>query len=52
MLEAETESGDYWAKCGEEALAHNVEGVVIMVSPTECHCALRCFHLVVTKVNH
>lgn len=32
MLEAETESGEYWAKCGEEALKHNVKGVVIMVS--------------------
>jgi aromatic ring-opening dioxygenase catalytic subunit (LigB family) len=32
MLEAETESGDYWAKCGEEALAHNIKGIIIMVS--------------------
>jgi hypothetical protein len=31
MLEAETESGRYWAKCGEEALAHNVKGIVMMV---------------------
>ena len=31
MLEAETEAGDYWRKCGEEALAHNVKGIVIMV---------------------
>jgi hypothetical protein len=32
MLEAETESGDHWEKCGEEALAHGVKGVILMVS--------------------
>ena len=32
MLEAETEAGDYWKKCGDDALAHNIKGVVIMVS--------------------
>lgn len=32
MLEAETEAGAYWKKCGDEALAHGVKGIVIMVS--------------------
>jgi hypothetical protein len=32
MLEAETEAGDYWKKCGGEALAHDVKGIVMMVS--------------------
>jgi hypothetical protein len=32
MLEAETEAGDYWRQCGDEALAHNVKGIVMMVS--------------------
>jgi aromatic ring-opening dioxygenase catalytic subunit (LigB family) len=36
MLEAETESGDYWTRCGEEALAHNVKGVIMMVSFFYC----------------
>lgn len=39
MLEAETESGDYWRKCGEEALAHGVKGVILMVRfcyPVSC----------------
>ncbi|KAK5468791.1 hypothetical protein LTR20_003137 [Exophiala xenobiotica] len=30
MLEAETESGEYWGKCGEEALAHGVKGIILM----------------------
>ena len=32
MLEADTESAAYWKKCGDEALAHGVKGIVIMVS--------------------
>lgn len=32
MLEADTESGAYWTKCGQEAAAHNIKGIVIMVS--------------------
>lgn len=32
MLEADTESGAYWKKCGDEALAHGVKGIIIMVS--------------------
>jgi len=31
MLEAETESGDHWKRCGDDALTHNVKGIVIMV---------------------
>lgn len=34
MLEAETESGEYWEKCGQEALAHGVKGIILMVSLT------------------
>ncbi|MCJ1472614.1 hypothetical protein MMC13_001263 [Lambiella insularis] len=30
MLGADTESADYWKKCGDEALAHGVKGVIIM----------------------
>lgn len=32
MLEEKTESLAYWRKCGDEALAHGVKGIVIMVS--------------------
>jgi hypothetical protein len=35
MLEAETEAGDYWKKCGDDALAQNVTGIVMMVSATD-----------------
>lgn len=31
MLEAETEAGSYWHRCGQEALKHNVKGVILMV---------------------
>jgi aromatic ring-opening dioxygenase catalytic subunit (LigB family) len=31
MLGEESESADYWKKCGDEALARNIKGVVIMV---------------------
>ena len=31
MLGEESESADYWKKCGDEALAQNIQGVVIMV---------------------
>jgi hypothetical protein len=34
MLGEESESADYWKKCGDEALARNIKGVVIMVSYT------------------
>ncbi|CAK7233788.1 hypothetical protein SBRCBS47491_008730 [Sporothrix bragantina] len=30
MLGEESESADYWKKCGDEALAHGIKGVVIM----------------------
>ena len=32
MIEAETEAGAYWKECGDEALAHGVKGIIIMVS--------------------
>jgi hypothetical protein len=32
MLGEESESAAYWKKCGDEALANNIKGVVIMVS--------------------
>jgi aromatic ring-opening dioxygenase catalytic subunit (LigB family) len=32
MLGEESTSGDYWKKCGDEALAHGIKGVVMMVS--------------------
>ena len=35
MLEADTEAGTYWKKCGDEALQHGVKGIVIMVSKWE-----------------
>ena len=31
MLGEESESADYWKKCGDEALERNIKGVVIMV---------------------
>jgi hypothetical protein len=34
MLEADTEAGAYWTKCGEEALKHNMKGIIMMVSLT------------------
>lgn len=32
MLGEESTSADYWKKCGDEALAHGIKGVVMMVS--------------------
>lgn len=31
MLGEESESADYWKRCGDEALANGVKGVIIMV---------------------
>lgn len=31
MLGEESRSADYWKKCGDEALANNIKGVIIMV---------------------
>lgn len=31
MLGEECESASYWKKCGDEAIAHGIKGVVIMV---------------------
>jgi hypothetical protein len=32
MLEADSDAGTYWKKCGDDALARGVKGIVIMVS--------------------
>jgi hypothetical protein len=32
MLGEESESAGYWKKCGDEALAQGIKGVVMMVS--------------------
>ena len=42
MLGEESASASYWKKCGDEALAHGIKGVVIMVS------ALQELHLLNT----
>lgn len=34
MLGEECESATYWKKCGDEALAHGIKGVIIMVRIT------------------
>jgi hypothetical protein len=31
MLGEESESADYWKKCGDDALAHGIKGVIMMV---------------------
>lgn len=31
MLGEESHSAEYWKKCGDEALAHGIKGIVIMV---------------------
>jgi hypothetical protein len=31
MLGEESDSAAYWKKCGDEALANNIKGVIIMV---------------------
>lgn len=36
MLGEESESADYWKKCGDEALAHNAKGVIIMGAHWDC----------------
>ena len=33
MLGEESESADYWKKAGDEALAHDIKGVIMMVCP-------------------
>ena len=37
MLGEESESADYWKKCGDDALRHGVKHIIIMVSawPTQ-----------------
>lgn len=34
MLGEESSSADYWKKCGDEALAHGIKGIVMMVRNT------------------
>lgn len=34
MLGEESESANYWKKCGDEALANGIKGVIMMVSNT------------------
>lgn len=36
MIENDTTSAAYWKKCGDEALAHNVKGIIIMGAHWEC----------------
>jgi hypothetical protein len=31
MLGEESESATYWKKCGDDALAHGIRGIVMMV---------------------
>lgn len=33
MLGEQSTSADYWKACGDEALAHNIKGVIMMVRP-------------------
>ncbi|RYP90178.1 hypothetical protein DL770_003714 [Monosporascus sp. CRB-9-2] len=37
MLGEESESADYWKKCGDEALAHGLKGVVVMGAHWAAH---------------
>jgi len=36
MLGEESTSADYWKQCGDDALAHNIKGVVIMGAHWDC----------------
>ncbi|KAI9732772.1 MAG: hypothetical protein M1834_003710 [Cirrosporium novae-zelandiae] len=36
MLGEESESADYWKKCGDEALANNIKGVIFMGAHWDC----------------
>ena len=38
MLGEDSPSARYWKKCGDEALAHGIEHVVIMVGPHSLFC--------------
>lgn len=38
MLGEDSESADYWKKCGDEALAQGIKGVVIMVKTGHICC--------------
>ena len=47
MLGEESRSADYWKKCGDEALAHGVKGIIMMVRRPEL-----CLHLLVYNDVH
>ncbi|KAF2111900.1 aromatic ring-opening dioxygenase family protein [Lophiotrema nucula] len=36
MLGEQSESADYWKKCGDEAIAHGVKGVIMMGAHWDC----------------
>jgi hypothetical protein len=49
MLGEESESADYWKKCGDEALAYGIKGVIIMVcSPFDSETTYLCRNRVPT----
>jgi hypothetical protein len=35
MLGEECESATYWKKCGDEAIAHGIKGIIMMVRVLE-----------------
>lgn len=45
MLGEESESADYWKKCGDEALARKIKGVIIMVDITHAGHILLGYNL-------
>ena len=53
MLGEESKSADYWRKCGDEALAHGIEHVVMMVSrPTSPSTSSQPAHTVQQQGAH
>lgn len=42
MLGEESSSADYWKKCGDEALANGIKGVVMMVGFLQMRSAIFC----------
>jgi hypothetical protein len=51
MLEAETEAGEYWKQCGDEALAHGVKGIIILVSDNLFNSTLIRFYILLVKLT-
>jgi hypothetical protein len=39
MLGEESDSATYWKKAGDEALANNIKGVIMMVQRSHCSYA-------------